>query len=131
MASPVGTVVARPIVARACGCMQEFLHYAVDKYRPQRLVKFQKTRCAACAAKLDEEQRLAAEALPKKGEAISSLPPGTQILLKRGLDGAWAGTLNVEGAKFEAVAGGPQGVTVMLARLWLTAKGPKTDGEIK
>lgn len=131
MASPTGTVVARPIVARACGCMQEFLHYAVDKYRPQRLVKFQKTRCAACAAKLDEQQRLAAEALPKKGEAINSLPSGTQIILTRGPDGAWTGTLTAEGAKFEAIAGGPQGVTVMLARLWVTAKGPKTDGDTK
>jgi hypothetical protein len=111
--------------------MQEFLHYAVDKYRAQRLVKFQKTRCAACAAKLDEQQRLAAEALPKKGEAISSLPPGTQIHLTRGSDGAWAGTLTVEGAKFEAIAGGPQGVTVMLARLWVTAKATETNGKGK
>ena len=60
------------MVARACGCLQEFQHYAVDKFRAQRQAKFQKTRCAACVAKLVEEERRAAEALPKKGEAIKA-----------------------------------------------------------
>jgi hypothetical protein len=77
MTEPTGKIVARPMVARACGCVQEFQHFAVDKYRAQRLAKFQKTRCAACVARLNEEQRLAAAALPKKGEALQSLPPGT------------------------------------------------------
>jgi len=51
-----GTTVARPLVAWACGCKQEFQRYAVDKYRAQRLAKFQKTRCAECVARLNEEQ---------------------------------------------------------------------------
>ena len=38
---PKGEIVARPMVVRACGCLQEFQHYAVDKYRAQRLAKFQ------------------------------------------------------------------------------------------
>ena len=42
----------------------------MDKYRAQRLAKFQRTRCAECAAKLVEEQQRAAEALPKKGEVL-------------------------------------------------------------
>ena len=124
MAESSGKIVARPIVARVCGCLQEFLHYAVDKYRVQRLAKFQKSRCPACVAKLNEEQRLAAAALPRKGEAVGALPIGTQIVLTRGPDG-WAGTLTAEGATIAAAAGGPQGVTVALARLWVTntAKG--------
>ncbi len=123
MAQPSGKIVARPMVARACGCLQEFQHYAVDKYRPQRLAKFQKTRCAACVAKLNEEQRRAAEALPKKGEAIRALPPGTQIIITRGPDGAWIGTLTANGTKVEAAGDGPQSVSVSLARQWLAAHG--------
>jgi hypothetical protein len=122
MAEASGKIVARPMVARGCGCLQEFLHYAVDKYRPQRLAKFQKTRCPACVAKLNEEQRLAAEALPKKGEAIQALPPGTQIAITRAADGTWAGTLAAEGTKVAATAGGPQGVIVALARQWLAER---------
>ena len=41
MAIPTGEIIARPMMARACGCMCEFQHYAVDKYRAQRLAKFQ------------------------------------------------------------------------------------------
>src|SRR5262245_19482052 len=81
MTEPSGRIVARPMVTRACGHQQEFQHYEVDKYRAQRLAKFQKTRCADCAAKLVEEQKRAAEALPKKGEALKLLPPGTQVSL--------------------------------------------------
>ena len=76
MALPTGEIVARPMIARACGCLREFQHYAVDKYRAQRLAKFQTTRCEECVAKLAEEQRRAAAALPKKAEALSQLPPG-------------------------------------------------------
>ena len=69
MGQPSGEVIARPMVARACGCLREFQHYAVDKYRAQRLAKFQSTRCSDCVAKLVEEQQRAAAALPTKGEA--------------------------------------------------------------
>jgi hypothetical protein len=129
MSEPSGKIVARPMVERACGCKQEFQHYAVDKYRAQRLAKFQKTRCAECVARLNEEQRLAAAALPKKGEALQSLPPGTQVTLTRQPDGAWTGTLSAGGKKVEVpgLAGaGPQAVVVALARLWL---GAGTAGE--
>jgi hypothetical protein len=125
MAVPTGEIVARPMVARACGCLQEFQHYAVDKYRAQRLAKFQKTRCSNCVAKLVEEQRAAAAALPKKGEAIGSLPPGTQVSMTRKPDGTWAGTLAAAGTTVEATSAGPQGLTVALARLWVTARGAK------
>ena len=87
MTEPSGKIVARPMVTRACGCKQEFQHYSVDKYRAQRLAKFQKTRCTECVAKLNEEQRLAAAAVPKKGEALQSLPAGTQISITRQADG--------------------------------------------
>src|SRR5712672_1126383 len=102
MTEPSGKIVARPMVVRACGHEQEFQHYAVDKYRAQRLAKFQKTRCADCAAKLIEEQKRAAEAMPKKGEALQSLPPGTQLSLTRRPDGSWAGALTADGTAVEA-----------------------------
>src|SRR5215210_2327144 len=124
MSEPSGEIVARPMVARSCGCMQEFQHYAVDKYRAQRLAKFQKTRCPACVAKLVEQQRLAAT-LPKKGEALRLLPTGTQVTLSRKPDGTWVGTLTAEGTKVDGTGEGPSGLTVTLARLWMTARGVK------
>jgi hypothetical protein len=126
MTEPSGKIVARPMVVRACGHQQEFQHYAVDKYRPQRLAKFQKTRCAECAAKLVEEQQRAAREMPKKGEALKSLPPGTQVSLTRQPDGSWAGTLSADGTVVEMTGGaeaGPQSVLVALARLWVSESG--------
>jgi hypothetical protein len=127
MTEPSGKIVARPLVVRACGHEQEFQHYAVDKYRAQRLAKFQRTRCAACAAKLVEEQQRTAAAVPKKGEALRSLPPGTQVSLSCQPDGAWQGTLSAAGTTVEAagIAGaGPQSVLVALARLWVSQSRP-------
>jgi hypothetical protein len=132
MSEPSGKIIARPMVARACGCLQEFQHYTVDKYRAQRLAKFQKTRCAECVAKLNEEQRLAAEALPKKGEALKLLPPGTQVAMTRGPDGNWFGTLTAGEKKvdFAGTAGaGAQAVMIALARLWLGANPTGAAGE--
>jgi len=120
MGAPSGEIIARPVVARACGCMQEFQHYAVDKYRAQRLAKFQSTRCPACIAKLVEEQKRAA--VPK-GEAFKRLPAGTRLTLTRQADGSWSGTLAAAGKTVEATAEGPQGLSVALARLWLAAVG--------
>ncbi|MDB5307556.1 MAG: hypothetical protein JWO38_1758 [Gemmataceae bacterium] len=125
MGVPSGEIVARPMVARACGCLQEFQHYAVDKYRAQRLAKFQKTRCTVCVAKLVEEQRQAAAAIPKKGEAFQLLPTGTQVSMTRKPDGSWSGTLAGGGTSVEAVGDGPQGLSVTLARLWVTARGSR------
>jgi hypothetical protein len=121
---PKGEIVARPMVTRACGCVQEFQHYAVDKYRAQRLAKFQKSRCPACVAKLVEEQRKAAPV--PKGEALKQLPPGTQVALIIRPDGCWAGKMVIGGkaVEMDATAGaGPQAVVVALARLWLKTHG--------
>ena len=125
MGVPTGEVIARPMVARACGCQCEFQHYAVDKYRAQRLAKFQKTRCAECVNKLNEKQKQAAEALPTKGEAFQLLPAGSIIAMTRRPDGTWAGTLSAAGTKVEGTGEGPQGLAVTLARLWVAAKGGK------
>ena len=123
MAVPTGAVVATPMVARACGHLQEFQHYAVDKYRAQRLAKFQSTRCAECVAALVEEQRKAAALMPTKGEALRVLPLGTQISMTRQPDGTWSGTLAASGKSVKADEDGPQGLTVLLARNWMTAGG--------
>jgi hypothetical protein len=126
MAEPSGKIVARPMVVRACGHQQEFQHYAVDKYRAQRLAKFQRTRCAECAAKLVQEQQRTAAALPKRGEVLKLLPPGTQMSLTRQPDGSWAGTLAADGTAVETdgtAGGGPQSVIVALARLWVLESG--------
>jgi hypothetical protein len=131
MTEPSGRIVARPMVARACGCMQEFQHYAVDKYRAQRLAKFQKTRCAACVTKLQEEQKKVAEALPKKGEALQALPPGTRVAMTRQPDGSWSGTLTADGTTVEAAGDVPQGLAITLARLWLAARGSGARPEPK
>jgi hypothetical protein len=123
MTEPSGKIIATPMMARACGHLQEFQHYSVDKYRAQRLAKFQQTRCPECAAKFVEEQQRAAAAQPKRTEVINALPPGTQISLNLRSDGAWAGSLAANGVSVELVASagaGPQSVIVALARLWLT-----------
>src|SRR5262249_22898727 len=130
MTEPSGKIVARPMVVRACGHQQEFQHYVVDKYRAQRLAKFQRTRCACCAAKLVEDQQRAAEALPKKGEVLKLLPPGTQMSLTRRPDGCWAGTLVADGTavKTDGTAdSGPQSVIVALARLWVLQSGARRE----
>src|SRR5947209_12515326 len=104
MTEPSGRIVARPMVVRACGHEQEFQHYAVDKYRAQRLAKFQGSRCPECVAKQQEEERRAAAALPAKAEALQALPTGTLLSLTRRPDGHWAGTLTAGGTTVEAVA---------------------------
>ena len=120
MTEPSGKIVARPMVTRSCGHQQEFQHYEVDKYRPQRLAKFQKTRCADCVAKLQEEQQRAAP-LPK-AEALKLLPPGTQVALTLRPDGSWTGRLTVGGTQVVTtgvVGAGPQAVVGALAQLWV------------
>ncbi len=125
MAEPTGKIVARPMVVRACGCAQEFQHYAVDKYRAQRLAKFQGSRCPACVTKLQEEQRRAV-GLPK-GEALEAIPVGSQVTLTIRPDGSWDGKLTAGGATVETTGtagAGPQAVVVALARMWLSKQGP-------
>jgi hypothetical protein len=102
------------MLARACGCVQEFQHYAVDKYRAQRQAKFQSTRCPECAAKVAAQQ-----VLPSKTEAFERLPAGAQMTLTRLPDGTWKGTLTAAGATVEATAKGPQGITAALAQAWV------------
>jgi len=71
---PTGEIVARVMLARACGCVQEFQHYKVDKYRAQRQAKFQGTRCPACVAKFVEGD---AKPCPLARARFSgSCPPG-------------------------------------------------------
>jgi len=125
MTEPSGKIVARPMVIRACGHEQEFQHYEKDKYRAQRLAKFQKTRCADCVAKLNEEQ-LAAR-IPK-AEALKLLPPKTQVTLTLQPDGNWKGTLTAGGTAVETIGlggAGPQAVVIQLARLWHSASAGK------
>jgi hypothetical protein len=123
---PTGEIVARVMLPRACGCLQEFQHYKVDNYRAQRQAKFQNTRCPACVAKLVEEERKALP--PRKGEVLKQLPPGTQVTLRRAADGSWGGTLSADGTSVEVIgvareAGpGMQAVALELARRWVAAK---------
>ena len=122
MGVPTGEIVARPMVARACGCLCEFQHYSVDKYRAQRLAKFQSTRCAVCVEKHNEEQRQKAAALPSKGETFKLLPAGTQMTMSRQADGKWTGSLTAEGIAVQATGDGTQGLSLALARLWLATR---------
>jgi hypothetical protein len=122
MGVPTGEIVARPMVARACGCVCEFQHYAVDKYRAQRLAKFQSTRCPECVAKLEEERRQQVAARPPRGEAVRALPAGARMTLTRRPDGLWAGALEAAGTAVEAVADGPQPLPATLAQLWTVAR---------
>ena len=123
---PTGEIVARVMLPRACGCLQEFQHYKVDKYRAERQAKFQSTRCPACVANLVEEERKALP--PRKGEVLRQLPPGTQVTLRRAADGSWGGTLSADGTFVEVIgvvreaAPGMQAVAMELARLWVAAK---------
>ncbi len=122
MAIPSGKIVARPMVVRSCGHEQEFQHHEVDRFRAQRLEKFQQTRCSECTAKINEEQQRAAETKLKKGAALDRLPPGTTVTLTRQQDRRWAGSLTVEGKSVEVTGisgAGPESVIVALARLWV------------
>lgn len=124
MAEPTGKIVERVQVPRACGCVCEFQHYAVDKYRAQRLAKFQGSRCPACVTKLQEEEKLALG--PSKADALKALPVGAQVALTITAAGTWKGTLTAAGKKVEAespAGAGPQAVVVALARRWLVATG--------
>lgn len=120
MAVPMGEIVERPLLARACGCVREFQVYKVDRYRAQRQAKFQATRCPECAAKYVEDQRPTLP--PKKGEAFGLLPPGTQMTLTRRSDGFWAGGLSADGTAVDAEAVGPQALTAALAQLWVAKR---------
>jgi hypothetical protein len=126
MTEPSGKIVARPMVTRACGHPQEFQHYEVDKYRAQRLAKFQKTRCADCVTRLKEEQAKASNV--SKTEAMKQLPAGAQVSLTLRPNQSWAGTLVAKGTQVETVGengAGPQAVVGALAQLWLSASGAK------
>lgn len=131
---PKGEIVARPMVARACGCLQEFQEYAVDRYRDERLAKFRQTRCPACVAKLVAQQRGAAADAPgtSKREVLKRLPPGSRLSLALGPGGAWAGTLAADGTEVEAAGppgAGVEAVAANLARRWFAARGGKAGGE--
>jgi len=113
MTPPSGPIVAKPMLKRACGCIQEFQYYTVDRYRKQRQAKFESTRCPECAAKV-----IASKIIPTKNEAFGRLPAGTRMLLERLSNGTWSGSLTVNGTSVEANASGPQSLTVALAQQW-------------
>jgi hypothetical protein len=129
---PSGEVVGKTPVMRVCGHQQEFQEHRGDRYRMQRLAKFQQTRCPPCAAKLVEQQKKPRQ--PSKGEALKQLPPGTQVILSRAADGSWGGTVSADGTTVEmAGAGGeagpgPQAVTAALALLWIAARAKNNWG---
>ncbi len=124
MGIPTGKIVARPMVKRACGHEQEFQYFEVDKYRQQRLAAFQKSRCAACVAKLNEEQKKAADSMPSRGEVFQLLPVGARITMALENDGLWKGALEAGGVKVEEdCKDGPRGLVLRLARKWQTEKG--------
>jgi hypothetical protein len=125
MAIPTGEIVARPMMARACGCMCEFQHYAVDRFRAQRLAKFQSTRCSECVAKSEEEARKAKEALPTKGETFTTLPNGTEFHLVKRPDGKWTGKMVADGVTIEGLADAPAGLPLTLSRTWILRKNAK------
>ena len=129
MAIPTGESIARPMMARACGCMCEFQHYAVDKYRAQRLAKFQGSRCPACVAKLQEEERRAIG--PPKGEALKALPAGTQVSLTLTADDVWKGTLAAAGKTVEAEGPAGAGPQAELAISTLATSEITKDGAVK
>ncbi|MFL5327616.1 MAG: hypothetical protein ACJ8C4_01770 [Gemmataceae bacterium] len=120
MTPPSGAIIARPMIRRACGCVQEFQYYEVDKYRAQRQAKFESTRCPACAAKLIESQRM-----PPKAEALASLPTGANMMLVRLGDGTWAGRLTAEGTTVESAATSVNGLTAALAQQWSSQRRAK------
>jgi hypothetical protein len=124
MSQPSGEIVARPLIKRGCGCIQEFQFYAVDRYRAQRMAKFQQTRCPACVAKLQEERRQLC--LPPKGEAFKMLPHGTVVSLTLRPNGAWTGTLTADGTSVETTeaSAGPQAIVLTLTRLWIARTRP-------
>jgi hypothetical protein len=117
MTPPSGAIIARPMIKRACGCIGEFQHYEVDKYRTQRQAKFEATRCPACAAK-----QIASQRVPSKTEAMTSLPTGATFVLVRMEDGSWAGKLMAEGATVEAAMTSTQSLVVALAQQWNMSK---------
>jgi hypothetical protein len=105
------------MVARACGCVCKFQHYEVDKYRVDRLAKFQQTRCPACVAKLEDERRREVAARPPRGEAERALPAGASITLTRRPDELWAGVDGERGGgrggrRFAPAAGRDAGPTL-------------------
>ena len=126
MGMPSGPVVGQTMVARACGCLRGVQEFAKDRFREQRLAGFRQTRCEDCVAKLNAEQQRLAGPLPKVGKVFQALPPGAELSMTRREDGAWAGTLAAAGTAVEGAAGGPHELTVLLARLWASARGAGT-----
>lgn len=115
---PKKRVVGRVVVTRLCGCQQEYEHLANDRFGDQKLEKFKKSRCPACAAKfVEEQQRLN---LPK-AEAFRRLPQGTEVNMVFGADGQWAATLKAEDRSVQGKGVTPEAALLAVARLWAAA----------
>ncbi|MFL5330289.1 MAG: hypothetical protein ACJ8C4_15420 [Gemmataceae bacterium] len=113
MTPPSGAIIARPMLKRACGCLQEFQYYQVDKFRAQRQAKFQSSRCPTCAAKQIEAKRI-----PPKAEALAALPTSTRMVLVLLTEGSWAGKLTAQSITVEAERNSPDVLIIALAQLW-------------
>jgi hypothetical protein len=74
MGIPTGKIIGRPILARACGCLCEFQLFERDRFQAQRRAAFVGSRCPACVAESQAEQKRLAALEPTKGEALRSLP---------------------------------------------------------
>ena len=113
---PTGEIVARLMMARACGCVCEFQHYAVDKYRPAA----REVPTAGALPASPRRRRKGDKPRRSRKWGDPSLPVARK--LSRRPDGKWAGTLSGEGTGVEAIADWPQGLAGTLARLWVAAR---------
>lgn len=137
MSSHSDTIIGLEVLARACGCRQDFAHYNRDPYRKERREKFCRTRCPPCGAKANAEHNARQEAARpagkarsgKKGCVLKRIPRGAVIEMTRDEDsGEWYGSLSINGLiAAEASGGSVIGLVSALARKWLAANGQAKD----
>ena len=89
MGMPTGEIVERPLVTRR-GCVREIRVLRGGQLRAAGQVLGDPVR--GVVADLAEEQRRAAAALPKKGEACRQLPARARVTTTRQPDGRWSGS---------------------------------------
>lgn len=66
----------------------------------------------------------------QKGQEVKNLPAGTAILLQRGEDGTWSGSISSPGrSAITGEASGATGLLAKLARRWLNDHGIPTRGK--
>jgi hypothetical protein len=122
MGIPTGKIIGRPMLARACGRLCEFQLFERDRFQAQRRAAFVGSRCPACVAESQAEQKRLAALVPTKGEALRSLPVDTQVTMTRTSATAWAGTLTAEGRTVKGAGDSPTGLTITLARSGMSGR---------